>query len=130
MAEKRERAAEWISTLSRDNRLVISPQVMNEYCSVVMRKLPHVELDELAADIVAMEPWCTAETSAMSTRLGLALLRRYKTSFFDSVLLGSALLSSCRLFLSEDISHGQSIEGLVLINPFLHKPTDLERLVH
>ena len=85
--EKRTRAREWIGHLDREGLLVISPQVMNEYCSVVRRKMKHVPLRELEIDLRAMEPWCKAETSALTTRLGLSLHARYGKSFYDSVLV-------------------------------------------
>ncbi len=127
--EKRALAVEWIRHLSFERKLVISPQVMNEYGSVVLRKMRPSDLSELEADLLSMEPWCTAETSAQTTMLGLHSHRRYGFRFYDSVLLGSAVLNACDAFLTEDMSDGQRVEGVLLVNPFRHKPAELTNLV-
>lgn len=101
---------------------------MNEYCSVVRRKMKQVPVEELELDLRSMEPWCKAETSATSARLGLRIHARYGKSFYDSVLLASAILASCGIFLSEDMNDGQNIEGVRILNPFRHGIDTLERL--
>lgn len=102
---------------------------MNEYCSVVLRKMRPDDLAELETDLAGLQDWCTAETTAETAQLGLRLHRAFGFSFYDSVLLGSALAASCDVFLSEDLNHGQRVEGVLLLDPFRHKPADLERLV-
>jgi predicted nucleic acid-binding protein len=127
--DKRAAAADWIRRLSAGRQLVISPQVMNEYSSVVLRKRVMADLSELEMDLEGMKEWCTAETTADTASMGLRLHRSYGFSFYDSVLLASALTASCNVFLSEDMNGGQRIDGLLLVNPFRHKPVDLEKLV-
>ncbi len=102
---------------------------MNEYSSVVLRKRVMADLSELEMDLEGMKAWCTAETTADTASMGLRLHRNYGFSFYDSVLLASALTASCNVFLSEDMNGGQRIDGLLLVNPFRHKPVDLEKLV-
>ncbi len=48
------------------------------------------------------------------------LLDRYRFSYFDSLILASALTANCQILYSEDLQHGQVIDGrLTIINPFL-----------
>jgi len=48
------------------------------------------------------------------------LLDRYWFSYFDSLILASALTANCQILYSEDFQHGQVIDGrLTIINPFL-----------
>ena len=124
-SEKRARAREWILALSEVDRLIISPQVMNEFCSVVQRKMPDVSPADLDLALAAMERWCGAETSAATARLGFALQIRYRLGFYDAVLVASAVRASCSHLLTEDLSDGQVIERVRIINPFLRGPGDL-----
>ena len=45
--------------------------------------------------------------------------RLYGFSFWDSLILCCAKQSGCRILLSEDMQHGQVIEGVRIVNPFL-----------
>jgi predicted nucleic acid-binding protein len=49
--------------------------------------------------------------------LGLQAARGY--SFYDSLIIAAALEAGCTRLLSEDLQHGQVIEGLRIENPFL-----------
>ena len=51
--------------------------------------------------------------------LGLRVAERYCLSMYDAIVVASALMSGCNELLSEDLEHGQRIEGQLLIrNPF------------
>jgi len=44
----------------------------------------------------------------------------YQFSFLDSVIIATALLANCTILYTEDMQHGQEIEGqLKILNPFL-----------
>ena len=38
--------------------------------------------------------------------------------FYDSLIVAAALEAGCTRLLSEDLQHGQQIEGLTIENPF------------
>ena len=47
------------------------------------------------------------------------IAERYRFSFYDSVVIASALQSNCKILYSEDPQHQQVIEKqLTVINPF------------
>lgn len=48
----------------------------------------------------------------------LDLHKRYRYSFYDSLILAAALEAGCVRLYSEDFQDGQQIEGLTLENPF------------
>jgi predicted nucleic acid-binding protein len=120
--QKQARAIEWLRVLADANRLVISPQVMNEFAHNVIRKLPEITPEQLRVSLQDLQQWCTAFTTAETALNGLAIHRRFRFSFYDSVLVASALAVGCDLFLSEDLAHGQRVAGLSIINPFLADP--------
>lgn len=50
-----------------------------------------------------------------------------KLSFWDCLIIESALDSKCRVLLSEDLQHGQRFGTLQVINPFRQAITDSPR---
>jgi predicted nucleic acid-binding protein len=117
--EKAEKAAEWLGALADRDAIVISPQVLNEYAHNIVKKFQHVDDDRLLAELGFMQPWCRAQTNCHTAIHALKIHRRYRFSFYDSCLLASALEYGCDVFLSEDMSHGQRIAGMQIIDPFL-----------
>jgi predicted nucleic acid-binding protein len=115
---KRARAVAWIEVLAEKNEIVISPQVLNEFAYNVIRKLRHIGQDALRQNIEAMLPWCTAPLVGATTVAALAIRRRFNLSFYDSVLVASAIAGQCTVFLSEDLGDRQRLGQLTVVNPF------------
>ena len=124
LPEKRKRAVEWLDALADKSLAVISPQVMNEFAHSILRKFRHVDIDQLLGRLELMETFCQAPTTADTAIKGLLIHQRYKLSFYDAVLIASAISAECGAFLSEDLSHHQAIGGLRIVNPFRIAPQD------
>lgn len=99
---------------------VISVQVLNEFANVLRRKLSRSwdEIAEAVDDVAALldppRP-LTAETHMAA----LVIARQYQLSFYDALIVAAAVEANCALLLTEDLQHGQTIEGLTIQNPFL-----------
>jgi predicted nucleic acid-binding protein len=52
-------------------------------------------------------------------RAGLRICERYGYSVYDGLIIAAALEGGCTRLCSEDMQHGQVIEGLRIENPFL-----------
>ncbi len=52
---------------------------------------------------------------------------RYGLSFWDSLIVGAAAASGCRRLLTEDLTDGQELAGVLVVNPFAHAPEDVLR---
>ena len=50
---------------------------------------------------------------------GLALHERYGFAIYDCLVVAAALEAGCRTLYTEDLQHGQQIEQLRIVNPFL-----------
>jgi predicted nucleic acid-binding protein len=59
------------------------------------------------------------EPAVADVLLAIDLHRLHGLSFWDSLILQSAKQSGCRVLLSEDMQHGQVIDGMRIVNPFL-----------
>ena len=97
----------------------ISAQVLTEFTDVMRRKFkaPWPAIRELLAVLrrtLEVQP-VTLETH----ELGIGLAERYRIRVYDAQLIAAALLAGCSTFWSEDLQHGQVIEGTLTIrNPF------------
>jgi predicted nucleic acid-binding protein len=120
--EKQARAGAWLAALADRNLAVISPQVMNEFARSVLGKFRDIDVEQLLDHLEDMVPLCLAPTSAETAMQGVIIHKKYRVSFYDAVLISSALLSGCRLFLSEDLTHDQTFGTLRIVNPFLTAP--------
>lgn len=98
---------------------IISVQVLNEFAAVASRKLgmSWPEIREVLDQVRAVS---IVESMAVETHeRGLLVAERYGLSIYDALIVAAALLSGCSTLYSEDMQHGQVIEGqLTICNPF------------
>jgi predicted nucleic acid-binding protein len=98
---------------------VISVQVLNEFTAVASRKLamPLAEIREILGAVRAI---CRTEPLTVEDHdRAVQVMERCKFSFYDSVIVASALRAGCRILYCEDLQHGQVIERqLKIVNPF------------
>lgn len=99
----------------------ISYQVIQETLNVVTRKLPAPMMAEDAKGFLerVLAPLFRVPASVSLYNHALDVQRRYQYSFYDSLILAAALDAGCVRLYSEDMQHGQRIEGLTIENPFL-----------
>ena len=99
----------------------VSFQVVQECLNTVLRKA-EVPLDEAGArsylDVV-LAPLLQVPATVPLYQRALDVRQRWRFSFYDSLIVAAALQAGCRRLLSEDMQHGQRIDGLVIENPFL-----------
>lgn len=96
----------------------ISVQVLNEFAAVMSRKYRR-SMDEIRAALHDIRLVCKVHVADIRTHeRGLDIAERFRFSIYDSMLLASALDAGCRTFYSEDLHHGQRVEGLAIRNPF------------
>ena len=114
---KRDVATAWIERLVVRGLVVISPQVLNEFVSVSLKRFDDGS-DELEAKVHFLTTFCKAELTAKTTMRALDLRRGRMLSWWDAVLVASALDHGCELLLTEDLQDGFQIEGLRVVNPF------------
>jgi len=126
-AIKQKAAAAWMSYLwdSRLGRL--SFQVLHEYYITVTRKLtPGLSREQARSDVRDLLAWNPVQNSPAILDIAWAIEDRYRLSWWDALIAGSALVSGCRILLTEDLQHEMFIENLRLLNPFRVSPESLD----
>jgi predicted nucleic acid-binding protein len=97
----------------------VSVQVLNEVASTAQRK---AKLDFAAIRHIlrVIRKNCAVKPLDVETfELGLSIAERHRFSIYDGMIIGAALRAGCRVLYSEDLEHGQRIEGSLLVhNPF------------
>jgi len=96
---------------------VISAQVLNEFSSVLFKKLKKTN-EEVDGFLEVMEGIKTVAVEPEWTRKAVKLMRRYNIQFFDSLLLVAAQENGCDEMLTEDLNDGQVYGGVMAVNPF------------
>lgn len=97
----------------------ISVQVLNEFTAVAIRKLKlsYAEVREVLGTVRTI--CVTHALTVEHHEKGTEIAERYGFSFYDSVIVASALLAGCKTLYSEDLQHQQIIDKqLTVLNPF------------
>jgi predicted nucleic acid-binding protein len=97
----------------------VSTQVLNEFCNVCLRKLklPIADIEKAVHEILDACGLVLVDEETVSS--ALRHHKAYGYSYYDCLMLASALESSCERLFSEDMADGQQIENTLLIkNPF------------
>ena len=117
---KRIKAKEIVRAALETRSARISHQVVQETLNVVTRKLPTPMTVEKARQFLeqVLMPLWQIMPSPVLYRRGLEIQARYGFSFYDSLIVAAALESGCNRLFSEDMQHGQHVEGLTIENPF------------
>lgn len=116
---KREIAKEALFDLWNSETGVLSTQVLQELFVSLTQKIP-VPLDRKKARAI-LEDLCAWEVVVNDEQAILAaidLQTKYRLSFWDSLILEAAHRSGATMLYSEDLSNGQQLEGIKIVNPF------------
>lgn len=98
----------------------ISTQALNEVSNVLRRKQKLTYADILLVIGELKNNFQITTVSLPTIEQALLLGERYGYSYFDSLMLASALEQGCNVVYSEDMQHGQVVENLLrIINPFM-----------
>ena len=116
-ADKAERLIESSITIGN---ACISFQVVQECLNTAIRKaeIP-LTVDEMNLYLNSvLRPLYRVQPSLSLYQSALEIKDRYRFSFYDSLIIAAALEAGCLTLYSEDLQHGQQIEGLTIENPF------------
>ena len=114
---KRKIASSILNTLwESDVKPIISIQVLQELYVNLSRFLAHKETNEI---LNIYKYWEIIDNSFPIFERAVSLSQKYKLSFWDSSILSSAIAGGAGIIYTEDLNHGQKIEDITILNPFL-----------
>lgn len=101
--------------------LAFSTQVLQEFYVQATRttrtgRLTH---EQAVAIITGFTRFPIQATTIDLVLAALASRERFQISYWDAAIVEAARMLGCTEVLSEDLNHGQSYDGVVVVNPFL-----------
>lgn len=117
---KHVRAGVRLAQLWRDGSGALSMQVLQESYVNLTRKVPNVLTPRDAREVVsAYATWSLHRPDLDAVLEASEVAERNRISFWDALIVVSARAMGAQVLLTEDLSHGQVIEGVRVVNPFL-----------
>ena len=106
-------------TLLLDPKFIIRTQVVAENINICLRKLRFSKERAFDHANFLLSKFNVITIEKTFFPIAFQLASKYQFSFWDSLIVASALQCECTQLLSEDMQHGMAIEGkLKIINPF------------
>ena len=100
---------------------VISYQVIQEFLNVALKKFAvPMSLEQAQNHLVnVFRSMFIVHSSLALYHDALEIFKRYKLSWYDSLLIAAAAEAGCSILYTEDMQHGAVIRGVKIVNPFL-----------
>ena len=120
-AAKSNIASNLIEDLCGSSKAVISYQVIQEFYNLATgkfkEKLKHDDVRDFVKNI--MYPYCEVFSSFDLFEQALEISQRYRYGFYDSLIIAASIMSNCKYLFTEDMHHGQVMERVEIVNPFI-----------
>ena len=107
------------SQLIKPENVIVSTQVINEVCVNLIRKasFSNSQVKALISDFY--KSFEVVSFTASTLTKATELRENYSISFWDSLILASALHAKTSILYSEDMQHRLTVENrLMIVNPF------------
>ena len=113
------RASDLIRELWLSGKGCLSIQVLQEFYVNVTQKVPKPLTPDAAAQIITdLSAWEVHRPGVEDILDAIRLQDRYQISFWDAMIVSSAIQLDCRTIWSEDLSSGQVYDTVTAASPF------------
>ena len=117
---KHDAARAIVEKIWDDETGIISTQVIQEFYVNVTRKMPKpITPVQARGIIINYFSWKVESIESHTILSASEIEEKYVLSFWDSLIIATASQSNAAKILTEDLNHGQVIEGVLIENPFL-----------
>lgn len=116
---KHKKAQEIIVALWDSGNGVLSTQVLQEFFMIVTKKIPNL-LDPMIVKQIISDflKWNVVVNNGETILKSIELHRKHYYSFWDSMIIQSAIDGNADILFSEDFADDKTIEGVKIKNPF------------
>jgi len=116
---KHDTAVKVITDLWERANGILSNQVLQEFYIVVTKKMPKsMSLPEARATIKNYLKWQIEENNSNSILRASEVQEKHNISFWDALIVTAAEQAGAAKILTEDMNSGQTIESILIENPF------------
>jgi len=116
---KHEKAKAVMKELWNTGRGMVSTQVLQEFFVTITKKVPRpLGVADARGIVRDLLTWKTVVVDGETVLEAIDIHDRRRRSFWDSLIIASAVEGGAAILLSEDLSHGEMMEEIQIINPF------------
>ncbi|MBN1381624.1 MAG: PIN domain-containing protein [Deltaproteobacteria bacterium] len=109
-----------VEKLWEDETGVISVQVLQEFYVITTRKILNPLKPQQARELIGNYlAWPVQVNDAELTMRASEISEKVNLSFWDALIIAAALRMDAKKIITEDLNHGQIIEGIRIENPFI-----------
>lgn len=124
--DKQHRAQRWLEHLWRERTGRLSIQVLQELYTTLSRGLDHpMEPGEARSVVRSLLAWDPVPVDPRTIEGAWLLEDRYSLSWWDALIVSAAQVASCEHLLTEDLSHGQDLDSVRVVDPLRVEPGEL-----
>ncbi len=123
---KRDQARRWLATCWTGRCGRLSHQVLTEFYLQARQKFPSaVSAGDARAEVRRYQNWRPWVIDHPTVEAAWAIEARYQLGFWDALIVSSAQQQGCDSLLTDALPHGQQIDGVHILNPFILGPETL-----
>ncbi|MDM0031257.1 PIN domain-containing protein [Variovorax sp. J22P271] len=116
---RREIAIDRFARAVKDDAVLLSTQVLQEFYNITTRKLkPPLSPREAASQLGQLAAFQVIGATAESVLAATELVQKHRLQWWDALILEAALRGNADVLVSQDGQHGQRFGKLVVENPF------------
>ncbi|MFH0725548.1 MAG: PIN domain-containing protein [Pseudomonadota bacterium] len=118
--EKRDITLSLFETMVTQNELFVSTQILNECHWNLTRKFGYTDSEvynRIQQNIIKI---CKVlELTKRTYNNSFKIREKYNISFWDSLVVASAIEGGCAVIYTEDMQHNQKLHNTLIKNPFI-----------
>ncbi len=105
----------------RGTDLCLSVQVLQEFFVQATRRsrIGRLTHDEAASLVSSWQRFPVLDLTMRIVEHAIATSQRFQVSYWDAAIIAAARAAGCTIILTEDLQHGQTFDGVRVMNPFL-----------
>ena len=117
---KREKAKSLMIDLWHSKNGCLSIQVLQEFFVTITRKVEKPVVTAVASKLIEdLSSWKVHSPNAQDVLDAIQIQQNYQISFWDAMIINSAIKMNCHILWSEDLNAGQMFDFVELKNPFV-----------
>jgi predicted nucleic acid-binding protein len=125
--DKRDRSRLWLAACWSRHCGRLSTQVLNEFYWNVRRRFSSALAGgDARAEVRRYQSWQPWMIDHATVESAWAVEARHRLAYWDALVVASAQQQGCTILLTEDLQHGQSIDGVRIVSPFVVGPELLD----
>jgi predicted nucleic acid-binding protein len=104
----------------------LSTQVLGEFYSNARKKFSSaIAAGDARAEVRRYQHWLPWAIDHATVESAWAIESRFDLNYWDALIVAAAQQQGCGHLLSEDLQHGQEIDGVQIVNPFKSTPQQI-----